>query len=315
MDIPIPPTTKGLLVDRDNDGQITVRDLWLSLQRLHVLVVSPVANEVIPQGRTPVRYELAGIKLALYDENGLPRPIWQIGSPFFVFAQTILAENGTIGFVPPPYFDPTAHPSWQQLIASNQTQWRDQFRYWQRLWSFYYLRQNSVRWTPLFDPATLPPSIAQKLPKPLLPHSVPVLAGQLIMRVTPQTMLWRLAQRVAFAYPDALGFAWEIGLDKAALPYLFHIDPTTNDLRPLQLADLQPPSQQQPYNPPVFVEVPRTMFASTLLWSWRAANPAAQGVLNLGNAVLPPFYKTSPIPNLRLSPGFFAVMQQQVGED
>jgi hypothetical protein len=57
------------------------------------------------------------------------------------------------------------------------------------------------------------------------------------------------------------------------------------------------------------------MFASTLLWSWRAANPAAQGVLNLGNAVLPPFYKTSPIPNLRLSPGFFAVMQQQVGED
>jgi hypothetical protein len=72
MDIPIPPTTKGLLVDRDNDGQITVRDLWLSLQRLHVLVVSPVANEVIPQGRTPVRYELAGIKLALYDENGLP---------------------------------------------------------------------------------------------------------------------------------------------------------------------------------------------------------------------------------------------------
>jgi hypothetical protein len=57
------------------------------------------------------------------------------------------------------------------------------------------------------------------------------------------------------------------------------------------------------------------MFASTLLWSWRAANPAAQGVLNLGNAVLPPFYKTSPIPNLGLSPGFFAVMQQQVGED
>ena len=315
MDIPIPPTTKGLLVDRDNDGQITVRDLWLSLQRLHVLVVSPVANEVIPQGRTPVRYELAGIKLALYDENGLPRPIWQVGSPFFVFAQTILAENGTIGFVPPPYFDPTAHPSWQQLIASNQTQWRDQFRYWQRLWSFYYLRQNSVRWTPLFDPATLPPSIARNLPAPLLPHSVPVLAGQLIMRVTPQTMLWRLAQRVAFAYPDALQFAWEIGLDKAALPYLFHIDPTTNTLRPLQLADLQPPSQQQPYNPPVFVEVPRTMFASTLLWSWRAANPIAQGVLNLGNAVLPPFYKTSPIPNLRLSPGFFAVMQQQVGED
>jgi hypothetical protein len=315
MDIPIPPTTKGLLVDRDNDGQITVRDLWLSLQRLHVLVVSPVANEVIPQGRTPVRYELAGIKLALYDENGLPRPIWQVGSPFFVFAQTILAENGTIGFVPPPYFDPTAHPSWQQLIASNQNQWRDQFRYWQRLWSFYYLRQNSVRWTPIFDPATLPPSIARNLPAPLLPHSVPVLAGQLIMRVTPQTMLWRLAQRVAFAYPDALGFAWEIGLDKAALPYLFHIDPTTNALRPLQLADLQPPSQQQPYNPPVFVEVPRTMFASTLLWSWRAANPAAQGVLNLGNAVLPPFYKTSPIPNLRLSPGFFAVMQQQVGED
>jgi len=317
LDIPIPPTTKGLLVDRDNDGQVTVGDLWLALQRLRVVIVSPVANEVIPQGRTPVRYELAGIKLALYDENGLPRPIWQIGSPFLVFAQTMLAENGTIGFVPPPYFDPTVHPSWQQLLASNQTQWQTQFRYWQRLWSFYYLRQNSVRWTSIFDPATLPSAIAQNLTAPILPQSIPVLAGQLIMRVTPQTMLWRLAQQGAFANPDVLRFAWEIGLDKAALPYLFHIDPTlnANALRPLQLSDLQPPTTQQPYNPPVFVEVPRTMFASTLLWSWRAASPAVQGVLNLGNAVLPPFYKTSPIPNLRLSPGFFAVMQQQVGED
>ncbi|MFA0741882.1 MAG: hypothetical protein DFNUSKGM_002001 [Candidatus Fervidibacter sacchari] len=323
MDIPIPPTAKGLIVDRDIDGQITVRDFWLALQRLHVVVVSPVANEVIPQGRTPVRYELASIKLALYDENGLSRPIWQIGSPFLVFAQTMLAESGTIGFVPPPYFDPTAHPSWQQLVVSNQPQWQTQFRYWQRLWSFYYLRQNSVRWTSLFDPATLPPAIAQKLPTTLLPQSIPVLAGQLIMRVTPQAMLWRLAGQGAFGNPNnpqdprpnALGFAWETGLDKAALPYLFHIDPTTNTLRPLQLSDLQPPTTQQPYNPPVFVEVPRTMFASTLLWSWRAASPVAQGVLNLGNAVLPPFYKTSPIPNLRLSPGFFAVMQQQVGED
>jgi hypothetical protein len=195
LDIPIPPTVTGLLIDRDGDGQPTANDLRLALQRLRIVITSPVAGEVIPQGRTPVSYELAGIKLALYDENGVPRPIWQpviaptqqnpFGSPFFVLAQTIHAENGTIGFVPPPYFDPTAHPSWQRLIASNDPNWQARFRQWQRLWSFYYLRHNGVRWTPFLDPndpnLTLPPTLRAQL----IAQSAPIIAGQLIMRVTP----------------------------------------------------------------------------------------------------------------------------------
>jgi hypothetical protein len=315
LDIPIPPTVTGLLIDRDGDGQPTANDLRLALQRLRIVITSPVANEVIPQGRTPVPYELAGIKLALYDEQGLPRPIWQpviaptqqnpLGSPFFVLAQTILAENGTIGIVPPPYFDPTAHPSWQQLIASNQTQWRDQFRYWQRLWSFYYLRHNSVRWSPFLDPATL----SSNLQAQLLAQSIPILAGRLIMRVTPQTMLWRLAAQGAFGAPtsasaNALRFAWELSLDKAALPY-------GNDLNPQnKLADL---TDLQRQIAPVFAEVPHTMFSSAWLWAWRAA--PLSGVLNLGNATLPPYFRAPVVPNLNLPKGYVMVLQQQVGKD
>jgi hypothetical protein len=315
LDIPIPPTVTGLLMDRDGDGQPTVNDLRLALQRLRVVITSPVANEVIPQGRTPVPYELAGIKLALYDEQGLPRPIWQpviaptqqnpLGSPFFVLAQTILAENGTIGIVPPPYFDPTAHPSWQQLIASTDPNWQTRFRQWQRLWSFYYLRHNSVRWSPFLDPATLPSNLQAQL----LAQSIPILAGRLIMRVTPQTMLWRLAAQGAFGVPtsasaNALRFAWELSLDKAALPY-------GNDLNPQnKLADL---TDLQRQIAPVFAEVPHTMFSSAWLWAWRAA--PLSGVLNLGNAPLPPYFRAPVVPNLNLPKGYVMVLQQQVGKD
>jgi hypothetical protein len=212
LDIPIPPTC----LDLNGDGQLTPNELQSALQKMRITVTSPVAGEVIPQGRTPVSYELAGIKLALYDEQGLPRPIWQPViaptttvmvkwnkirwvHPFFVLAQTILAENGTIGIVPPPYFDPTAHPSWQQLIASTDPNWQTRFRQWQRLWSFYYLRHNSVRWSPFLDPATLPSNLQAQL----LAQSIPILAGRLIMRVTPQTMLWRLAEQRAFGVPTS----------------------------------------------------------------------------------------------------------------
>jgi hypothetical protein len=342
LDIPIPPN----VLDLNGDGQPTPNELRSALQKMRITVTSPVAGEVIPQGRTPVSYELAGIKLALYDEHGLPRPIWQMQvsmaqeglsvdndrdgqldedpinsvdddgdgyvdedppeyHPWFVLAQTILAENGTIGIVPPPYFDPTAHPSWQQLIASNQTQWRDQFRYWQRLWSFYYLRHNSVRWSPFLDPATLPSNLQAQL----LAQSIPILAGRLIMRVTPQTMLWRLAEQGAVGDPDsarakALHFAWELSLDKAALPY-------GNDLNPQnKLADL---TDLQRQIAPVFAEVPHTMFSSAWLWAWRAA--PLSGVLNLGNAPLPPYFRAPVVPNLNLPKGYVMVLQQQVGKD
>jgi hypothetical protein len=323
LDIPIPPTVTGLLMDRDGDGQPTVNDLRLALQRLRVVITSPVANEVIPQGRTPVPYELAGIKLALYDEQGLPRPIWQpviaptqqnpLGSPFFVLAQTILAENGTIGIVPPPYFDPTAHPSWQQLIANPN--WWTHFRQWQRLWSFYYLRHNSVRWTPFLDPATL----SSNLQAQLLAQSIPILAGRLIMRVTPQTMLWRLAAQDAIPATDtfksqkdnSLRFAWELSLDKAALPY-------GNDLNPQnKLADL---TDLQRQIAPVFAEVPHTMFSSAWLWAWRAA--PLSGVLDVRQSdnlfARPPnqqYFRAPVVPNLNLPKGYVMVLQQQVGKD
>lgn len=321
LDIPIPPN----VLDLNSDGQLTPNELQSALQKMRITVTSPVAGEVIPQGRTPVSYELAGIKLALYDEQGLPRPIWQpviaptqqnpLGSPFFVLAQTILAENGTIGIVPPPYFDPTAHPSWQQLIASTQTQWRDQFRYWQRLWSFYYLRHNSVRWSPFLDPATLPSNLQAQL----LAQSIPILAGRLIMRVTPQTMLWRLAERGAVGDPDrakALRFAWELSLDKAALPYLkrLDIDPNLRLQNPLQLSDLQSLA-----NVP-FVEVPHTMFSSAWLWAWRAA--PLSGVLDVRSSdnlfARPPnqqYFRAPVVPNLNLPKGYVMVLQQQVGKD
>jgi hypothetical protein len=322
LDIPIPPTVTGLLIDRDGDGQPTANDLRLALQRLRIVITSPVANEVIPQGRTPVSYELAGIKLALYDEQGLPRPIWQpviaptqqnpLGSPFFVLAQTILAENGTIGIVPPPYFDPTAHPSWQQLIASTDPNWQTRFRQWQRLWSFYYLRHNSVRWSPFLDPATLPSNLQAQL----LAQSIPILAGRLIMRVTPQTMLWRLAAQGAFGAPtsasaNALRFAWELSLDKAALPY-------GNDLNPQnKLADLT--DLQRPIAP-VFAEVPHTMFSSAWLWAWRAA--PLSGVLDVRSSdnlfARPPnqqYFRAPVVPNLKLPKGYVMVLQQQVGKD
>jgi len=140
LDIPIPPN----VLDLNGDSQPTLNELQLALQRLRVIVTSPVAGEVIPQGRNPVPYELAGIKLALYDEHGIPRPIWQASSSWFVLAQTIHAENGTIGIVPPPYFDPTAHPSWQQLIASTDPNWQTRFRQWQRLWSFLLLAPTTL---------------------------------------------------------------------------------------------------------------------------------------------------------------------------
>jgi hypothetical protein len=339
LDIPIPPN----VLDLNGDGQLTPNELQSALQKMRITVTSPVAGEVVPQGRTPVSYELAGIKLALYDEQGLPRPIWQpviaptqqnpLGSPFFVLAQTILAENGTIGIVPPPYFDPTAHPSWQQLIASTDPNWQTHFRQWQRLWSFYYLRHNSVRWTPFLDPndpnLTLPPTLRAQL----IAQSAPIIAGQLIMRVTPQTMLWRLAAQNAIPptlpnppnTPDplkpqkdnSLRFAWELSLDKAALPYLkrLDIDPNLRLQNPLQLSDLQSLA-----NVP-FAEVPHTMFSSAWLWAWRAA--PLRGVLDvrLGNDNLfarPPnqqYFRAPVVPNLNLPKGYVMVLQQQVGKD
>ncbi len=319
LDIPIPTN----IFDLNGDGQLTPNELQSTLQKMRITVTSPVANEVIPQGRTPVRYELAGIKLALYDENGLPRPIWQpviaptqqnpFRSPFFVLAQTIHAENGTIGFVPPPYFDPTAHPSWQQLIASTDPNWQTRFRQWQRLWSFYYLRHNSVRWSAFIDPAdpTLP--LPNSLRMQLIAQSIPVLAGQLIMRVTPQTILWRLAAQSAIPATDpfkaqkdnSLRFAWEIALDKAALPYANDLDPQN------KLADL---INLQRQIAPVFAEVPRTMFSSAWLWVWRSATP--QGVIVASQGfTLPPYFRAPVVPNLNLPKGYVMVLQQQVGKD
>jgi hypothetical protein len=238
-------------------------------------------------------------------------------SSFFVLAQTILAENGTIGIVPPPYFDPTAHPSWQQLIASTDPNWQTRFRQWQRLWSFYYLRHNSVRWSPFLDPATLPSNLQAQL----LAQSIPILAGRLIMRVTPQTMLWRLAAQGAFGAPtsasaNALRFAWELSLDKAALPYLkrLDIDPNLRLQNPLQLSDLQNLA-----NVP-FAEVPHTMFSSAWLWAWRAA--PLSGVLDVRPSdnlfARPPnqqYFRAPVVPNLNLPKGYVMVLQQQVGKD
>lgn len=313
MDLPIPYNAPGLLVDRDNDGQTTTIDLWLSLQLMRITVTSPVEGEVIPQGRTPVNYELAGIKLSLYDEQGIPRPIWQVSpdprspipSPFFVFAQTIRAENGTLFVLAHDYFDPTSHPSWQQLVLSNQQQWRNNFRVLQRQWSLYYLRQNSVRLSLFLDPNDPTWQIPNALRTQLIAQSIPILAGQIIMRVTPQTMLWRLANQMANLnlpiQPDAVRFAFETALDKASLPYWADLNANN------RLADLL--NLQRPITP-VFVEVPRTMFASSLIWSYRFADAYAQGVLNLGGGVVPRFYRTYLVPNLRLSPGFFAVFQR-----
>jgi len=318
LDLPIPYNAPGLLVDRDNDGQVTTIDLWLSMQLMRITVTSPVAGEVIPQGRTPVHYELAGIKLALYDDHGIPRPIWQISpdprspvpSPFFILAQTIHAERGTLFVLAPDYFDPTAHPSWQQLVSSTQQQWQDNFRVLQRQWSLYYLRHNSVRLTLFLDPNDPTWQIPNNLRPQLIAQSIPIIAGQIITRVTPQTILWRLATQIANLnfpiQPDAVRFSFESALDKAALPYWADLDPNN------RLADLL--NLQRPV-PPVFVEVPRAMFASSLIWSYRFADVNAQGVLNLGGSVVPRFYRTHLVPNLRLSPGFFAVFQQQVGED
>lgn len=313
LDIPITPTIAGLLIDRDGDRQITANDLRLALQRLRVIVTSPVAGEVIPQGRNPVPYELAGIKLALYDEQGIPRPIWQASASWFVLAQTIHAENGIIGFIPPPYFDPTAHPSWQQLVASADPNWQNRFRQWQRLWSFYYLRHNATRWSTFLDPADPTLTLPNSLRMQLIAQSIPVLAGQLIMRVTPQTMLWRLAAQNAIPTTDpfkaqkdnSLRFAWELALDKAALPYANDLDPQKN-----KLADL---INLQRQTAPVFAEVPHTMFSSAWLRVWRAA--PVQGVLNIPNIPLPQFYRAPVVPNLNLPKGYAMVLQQQVGKD
>jgi hypothetical protein len=188
------------------------------------------------------------------------------------------------------------------LITSTDPNWQTRFRQWQRLWSFYYLRHNSVRWSPFLDPATL----SSNLQAQLLAQSIPILAGRLIMRVTPQTMLWRLAEKGAFGAPtsDALRFAWELSLDKAALPY-------GNDLNPQnKLADL---TDLQRQIAPVFAEVPHTMFSSAWLWAWRAA--PLSGVLNLGNAPLPPYFRAPVVPNLNLPKGYVMVLQQQVGKD
>ena len=319
LDLAVPYNIPGLLVDRDNDGQITTVDLWLSMRLMFITITSPVGGEVIPQGRTPVQYELAGIKLALYDEHGIPRPIWQLSpdprtpvpSPFFVLAQNIRSERGTLFILAPNYFDPTAHPSWQQLISSTQQQWQDNFRVLQRQWSLYYLRHNGVRLTLFIDPNDPNYQIPNTLRSQLIAQSVPIIAGQITMRVTPQTMLWRLANQIASQnlpiHPDAVRFAFEAALDKSALPYWADLNPAN---RLSDLLDLNRPS------PPVFVEVPRTMFASSPIWSVRFTNPVTQGVLNLSsNAVPPSYYRTHLIPNLRVSPGFFVVFQQQVGED
>ncbi len=311
LDIPIPLNALGSPQD--------VNALARALQRLRIIITSPVAGEVIPHGRTPVRYELAGMKLALYDENGLPRPIWQPTQSWFVLAQTVHAENGTIGIVPPPYFDPTSHPSWQQLIASTDSNWQTSFRQWQRLWSLYYLRHNSVRWTLFLDPSDSNLTLPQSLRTQLLAQSIPIVAGQLIMRVTPQTMLWRLVAQNAIPTTDplkaekdnALRFAWELGLDKAALPYPKRLDrdPATNLQQPLQLSDVQNLVNSLP-----FAEMPRAMFASAWLWVWRAATP--QGVLDVAGVLLPNhFYRAPVVPNLNLPKGYAVVLQQQVGED
>jgi hypothetical protein len=98
-------------------------------------------------------------------------------------------------------------------------------------------------------------------------------------------------------------------LDKAALPYLkrLDIDPNLRLQNPLQLSDLQNLA-----NVP-FAEVPHTMFSSAWLWAWRAA--PLSGVLNLGNAPLPPYFRAPVVPNLNLPKGYVMVLQQQVGKD
>jgi len=174
------------------------------------------------------------------------------------------------------------------------------------------LRHNSVRWSAFIDPAdpTLP--LPNSLRMQLIAQSMPVLAGQLFMRVTPQTMLWRLAAQSAIPATDpikaqkdnSLRFAWEIGLDKAALPYTSDLDPQN------KIADLIN-LQRQPA--PVFAEVPHTMFSSAWLWAWRAAT--LSGVLNLGNTTLPPYFRAPVVPNLNLPKGYVMVLQQQIGKD
>jgi len=147
----------------------------------------------------------------------------------------------------------------------------------------------------------------------LIAQSIPVLAGQLIMRVTPQTMLWRLAAQNAIPTTDpfkaqkdnSLRFAWELALDKAALPYANDLDPQKN-----KLADL---INLQRQTAPVFAEVPHTMFSSAWLRVWRAA--PVQGVLNIPNIPLPQFYRAPVVPNLNLPKGYAMVLQQQVGKD
>jgi hypothetical protein len=150
----------------------------------------------------------------------------------------------------------------------------------------------------------------------LLAQSIPILAGRLIMRVTPQTMLWRLAAQGAFGAPtsasaNALRFAWELSLDKAALPY-------GNDLNPQnKLADL---TDLQRQIAPVFAEVPHTMFSSAWLWAWRAA--PLSGVLDVRQSdnlfARPPnqqYFRAPVVPNLNLPKGYVMVLQQQVGKD
>jgi hypothetical protein len=166
----------------------------------------------------------------------------------------------------------------------------------------------------------------------LLAQSIPILAGRLIMRVTPQTMLWRLAAQNAIPptlpnppnTPDplkpqkdnSLRFAWELSLDKAALPYLkrLDIDPNLRLQNPLQLSDLQNLA-----NVP-FAEVPHTMFSSAWLWAWRAA--PLSGVLDVRQSdnlfARPPnqqYFRAPVVPNLNLPKGYVMVLQQQVGKD
>jgi hypothetical protein len=136
------------------------------------------------------------------------------------------------------------------------------------------------------------------------------------MRVTPQTMLWRLAEQGAVGDPDsarakALHFAWELSLDKAALPY-------GNDLNPQnKLADL---TDLQRQIAPVFAEVPHTMFSSAWLWAWRAA--PLSGVLDVRQSdnlfARPPnqqYFRAPVVPNLKLPKGYVMVLQQKVGKD
>jgi len=147
----------------------------------------------------------------------------------------------------------------------------------------------------------------------LIAQSIPVLAGQLIMRVTPQTMLWRLAAQSAVPATDpfkaqkdnSLRFTWELVLDKAALPYANDLDPQN------KLADL---INLQRQIAPVFAEVPRTMFSPAWLWVWRGATP--QGVIVASpNFTLPPYFRAPVVPNLNLPKGYVMVLQQQVGKD